>query len=141
MKVHLLSVGEPALGLAEKQEGSKPWKHPPLGDFSGEITGCEALSLAITKVPVVKHVKHLLNEVHTSLWGDTFGMANIVSTFLKGGAPGWLGDLEPHSIDSWNTFAKIFVESFATTRDKDELKESLKHVRMAKGEKLRDFLE
>lgn len=52
----------------------------------------------------------------------------------------WLGNLAARSIDNWTTFANDFVESFATSRDEDELKEDLFHIKMVEGVKLRDFL-
>lgn len=34
------------------------------------------------------------------IMGGTFDMANFLPMCLQGGTLGWLGNLEPHSIDS-----------------------------------------
>lgn len=70
--------------------------------------------------------------------GDTYEW--LTSHLLAYRATALHGLRTYQSIDSWNTFVNLFIESVSTSRDENELKQVFKYIRMVEGEKLRDFL-
>ena len=131
------------------------------------VTATEHVPLSTTSLKPSQDAEHWLEELHVpksrgkfaprlsrtvvylekftqavrNMGGDTYDMANVLSTCLKGNALAWLRNQPVGSIGSWEYFQSIFVESFSTTRDASELKLDFLYVRMKEGERLHDFIQ